>query len=98
MKKIIIVFVLLFLFGCAGATTGDDKTTIDITTDEPILDNNPFIQIEEIYNFLVKYHYSSPNPDDLLEGALNGLYEGLGDPFTFGSGNYFADFTPSSDG
>ena len=98
MKKIIIVFVLLFLFGCSGATTGDNKTTIDITTDEPILDNNPFIQIEEIYNFLVKYHYSSPNPDDLLEGALNGLYEGLGDPFTFGSGNYFADITPSSDG
>ncbi len=98
MKKIVIIFLLFFLFGCASTTTSSDNTTLDTTTNEPISDYNPFNQIEEIYNFLIKYHYSSPNPDKLLEGALNGLYEGLGDPFTFGTGNYFADFTPSSDG
>lgn len=83
------LMVIIFLLAIALVGCGQKKEYQD--------DFNKLLELCEILN---KYHYSNPDMETLLDGALDGAIASLNDQFTYGVGDYFgiSDSSMDSDG
>ena len=92
MKKFLsLALAAVLVLGACGALAEDGRFDFFrmLNSKEVILSQEEyeslkrFSKLAEVYSYIAEYYYEEPDEQKMLEGALWGMLEGLGDNYTF---------------
>lgn len=63
-------------------TTGEDKVVEVVSPQNPATDRKEFKKLYEAYDEMKKTYYNDIDETLIIDGAINGMIEALGDPFS----------------
>ncbi|MFC5603397.1 S41 family peptidase [Sporosarcina koreensis] len=63
-------------------TTGEDKVVEVVSPQNPTTDRKEFKKLYEAYDEMKKTYYNEIDETAVIDGAINGMIEALGDPFS----------------
>ena len=90
-KAMSLLLSLMLLAGSCGALAEDGRFDFfsffngnEVTISREEYDSlKRFSKLAEVYSYILQYYYEEPNEELMMEGAMWGMLEGLGDNYTF---------------
>ena len=89
-KTITVLICVITLIAVASVsvmlTTGilaNRKETLGLLRNNLAEENARYQRLDEVYNILMEQYYEELDPDTLIQGAIDGMFSAVDDPYTY---------------